>query len=384
VFPLTALPWPAMVQIPVNTTLKAANARFAAEVSSTLGHPAVVTGNLIEVGGGVVGVEDACSGLRALQAVVMLALFFGELLRLTAARRVVLFGVGVALALAANAARTIFLTLQMAWRGPEGVASWHDPAGVTELVLALVGVWLAVAWLKPRAAPRALLPKSAPPRETIRTPGWLGHGIAALLAAGFVGAQLWYGGRGAAPEVARLELRRPASGWADYALPEAARAMLQCSAAEGAVTTGPAREGTIALHLRWDRDPGVRYLAGLHAPEVCLPAVGATFERALPPQRLECAGRTIVLEARRFHDRHGPLHLFFGLWDAERGRSISVQENAAADFAAERWRLVRERRRSLALEQVTFAIAGCADDELAFGRLQRIAAQLVWLQAGPP
>ena len=96
----------------------------------------------------------------------MLALFFGELLRFTAARRALLFGVGLSVALVANAARTIFLTLQMGWRGPAGVASWHDPAGATELVLALVGVLFAVGGLKPRTpTPRA----SSAPMASHRT-----------------------------------------------------------------------------------------------------------------------------------------------------------------------------------------------------------------------
>ncbi|MCC5022591.1 MAG: exosortase/archaeosortase family protein [Candidatus Synoicihabitans palmerolidicus] len=60
----TAIAWPALVRVPVVTTLMQTNAEIAAELLSLFGQPAVVRGNIIEVDTGFIGVDDACSGMR--------------------------------------------------------------------------------------------------------------------------------------------------------------------------------------------------------------------------------------------------------------------------------------------------------------------------------
>ena len=56
-------------------------ARVAAETAMLLGTPAHVEGNLIRVSNGLVGVNEACSGIRSLQTSLMIGLLFGELRR---------------------------------------------------------------------------------------------------------------------------------------------------------------------------------------------------------------------------------------------------------------------------------------------------------------
>ncbi|MGH7997032.1 MAG: exosortase/archaeosortase family protein, partial [Opitutaceae bacterium] len=77
-FLLTALTWPTPVKTWIVEHLSGANARLAAELVSAAGHPAMVSGNVIVVSTGMVGIEEACSGMRSLQAVWMVAWFAGE------------------------------------------------------------------------------------------------------------------------------------------------------------------------------------------------------------------------------------------------------------------------------------------------------------------
>ena len=65
-------------------------ADVAAETAMLLGIPAQVEGNLIRVSTGLVGVNEACSGIRSLQTSLMIGLLFGELKRLSVLRRVAL------------------------------------------------------------------------------------------------------------------------------------------------------------------------------------------------------------------------------------------------------------------------------------------------------
>src|SRR5262249_11542736 len=105
-FFLVAVPWPSQWEGAIVQTLMRVNTVIVVEVLTVLGVPAVARGNVIEISTGLVGIDEACSGIRSLQATLMIALFFGELCRLQAARRGWLVLAGTGLALACNMART--------------------------------------------------------------------------------------------------------------------------------------------------------------------------------------------------------------------------------------------------------------------------------------
>lgn len=412
-FALSALPWPAFIQVPLLTALKAANATVTAEIVSLLGHPAVAMGSVIEVGRGVVGVEDACSGLRALQAVAMTGLFFGEIARFSIARRLALLLGGLALALVANGARTIFLTWQMARSGASSVDAWHDRAGGLELVVALAGVvalWLyldrrytAVAAKKakretaPHERPAAIERPAVAPLPLPRQAA-LATALALIYASAWIGTAWWYGsigsgndsgggigGGGGSITPVRWGLIAPPAGWQPYELEPVSRDLLRCDAAEGLTTAGTDENGRawIVLHLDWDRDPALRYLASLHSPDVCLPNTGARLDAVLGLHHVEAGGARFTLQAMRFTARERTMHVFHGLWDATRGRALTPAENAAVNFNAERWRLVRERRRSLALSQLTVVVQGCRSDEEALAVLREQMPRLIVRRTAP-
>jgi hypothetical protein len=62
----------------------------------TLFHFPVQHGNVIEVRTGFLGVDEACSGRRSLQATLMVSLFLGELYRASWIPRAILILIGVA------------------------------------------------------------------------------------------------------------------------------------------------------------------------------------------------------------------------------------------------------------------------------------------------
>ena len=57
----------------------------------------------------MVGVDEACSGIRSFDATLMISLFLGELYRFGLLRRIGLVGFGVALAFGCNIVRTLIL-----------------------------------------------------------------------------------------------------------------------------------------------------------------------------------------------------------------------------------------------------------------------------------
>src|SRR5438552_2062667 len=143
-FIFVAVPWVSAVEQPIVQGLMRGIAGAAAETISLFGVPAEVQGNLIRLSNGVVGVNEACSGVRSLQTSIMIGLLFGELKRLTVLRRIALVGIAIAIALVANFVRALFLVAIAARENLAAVGKWHAVAGYAIIVVVFAGtMWLA-------------------------------------------------------------------------------------------------------------------------------------------------------------------------------------------------------------------------------------------------
>src|ERR1035441_3828368 len=127
-FFLVAVPWPSGLETFMVQSLMRSNVATTVELLGLFGIPAVQHANVIEVGAGVVGIDEACSGIRSLQATLMISLFLGELYLLTVRRRVGLVALGFVLAFVFNVARTLLLTGIASARGVGTVSSQYMPA----------------------------------------------------------------------------------------------------------------------------------------------------------------------------------------------------------------------------------------------------------------
>ena len=188
-FIFVAVPWPTTLETPVIQGLMRAVARVAAETAMLLGTPAQVEGNLIRVSTGLVGVNEACSGIRSLQTSLMVGLLFGELKRLSMLRRVVLVACAVAIALLANFVRAVFLVRIAATENLSAVGRWHDIAGYSIILLVFVATLaLAHSLGKTKVSPQES--EVATPRSAIGSP-YLATAICWLLLVE-IGTASWY------------------------------------------------------------------------------------------------------------------------------------------------------------------------------------------------
>ena len=151
-FIFIAVPWPTALETPVIQGLMRVVARVAAETAMLLGTPAQVEGNLIRVSNGLVGVNEACSGIRSLQTSLMIGLLFGEVKRLSVLRRLTLVVCAVVIALLANFLRAVFLVLVAATENLSEVSRWHDIAGYSIIAFVFVAT-LALAYFLGRKKP---------------------------------------------------------------------------------------------------------------------------------------------------------------------------------------------------------------------------------------
>lgn len=148
-FILVAMPIPSALYSPIVVGLQSFVSSINVEVLTLLGIPAQRQGSLIQLSTCSVGVDEACSGVRSLQSTIMASLFIGYLILKSTALRVMLVGLGVALAVFGNLCRSLFLSLKANAGGPHAIEKYHDAAGWSILAFTAAGVGV-LSWLLAR------------------------------------------------------------------------------------------------------------------------------------------------------------------------------------------------------------------------------------------
>jgi exosortase len=306
-FIFVAAPWPTAVETPIIQGLMRIVAHVAAETAMLLGTPAQVEGNLIRVTNGLVGVNEACSGIRSLQTSLMIGLLLGELRRLSATRRVVLVAGAIGIALFANFFRAVFLVMVAATENLSEVTRWHDVAGYTILVVVFLGT-MGLAYLlarKKASVAAGVTPATMqlqPARLPLQVPAFYLAAALCWLLLVEVGTAGWYHLHERnlvsaprwnvqwpeqSPNFRKLKIDPEIRGVLRFDEGEAAAWTLTSPAtSENAVEpkgsgtkVNGARENTISCLLylfRWKPGRNSALLANLHRPDVCLPASGWT------------------------------------------------------------------------------------------------------------
>jgi len=315
-FIFIAVPWPTVLETPVIQGLMRVVARVAAETAMLLGTPAQVEGNLIRVSNGLVGVNEACSGIRSLQTALMIGLLFGELKRLSVLRRLALVAGAVAIALLANFFRAVFLVQVAATKSISEAGHWHDTAGYTIIMLVFVSTMGLAYWLGRKKAPvvagvspaesgcsgTRVACKSQPTRLPLQFPVSFVAAALCWLLLVEIGTASWYRVHERnlvsaatwsvrwpeqSPNFRKLKIDSEIRGVLRFDEGEAAAWTLTPPATSenagepkgsGTQVNGT-RENTISCLLylfRWKPGRNSALLANLHRPDVCLPASGWT------------------------------------------------------------------------------------------------------------
>ena len=290
-FILVAVPWISPIEQPVVQGLMRVVAAAASEAVSLCGFPAQVEGNLIRISSGVVGVNEACSGVRALQTALMIGLLLGELKRFSPSRRGVLVVVAIALSILANFLRTFFLVLIATQKGLGAVERWHDFAGYSIVALVFIGT-LGAATLLGRS--RSQTSEVTGRRSDVSTrfvrPAMLVVMLCWLVFVE-VASAAWYRAH-ERDLVARMRwrVRWPESEptFRDLKITESVRQTLRFDEgraarwqSEGigadktdAAPTAQERVYWTLFFFRWQPGGGTLLRARAHRPEICLPSSG--------------------------------------------------------------------------------------------------------------
>jgi exosortase len=278
-FFLVSIPWPTLFEQPVIQGLTRLNAGMVVNVLGFLDVPAIQHGNTIEVATGVVGISDACSGIRSFQSSLMISFFLGEYYLFNRWRRILLVPIGFALAMLLNLCRASLLTWIAAKKGTGAIAEYHDEAGLT-ILLVCTGLLWGAAWLL-NLRKKSVSEKSSPEvtggEKTSYRANRFGLALVVWIVAVECGVELWY-------RVREAHLQ-PTTNWTvnfphdnlsyqDVPITADDRVLLRFD--EGQKGRWRDADGTDwqAFYFAWNPGRVAGYLAKRHTPDICITAAG--------------------------------------------------------------------------------------------------------------
>lgn len=407
-FFLVAIPWPTPIEAAVVRLFTGWNTVLTVEIMSLVGIPVLQHGNIIQTTGGLVGVDEACSGIRSFQACLMISIGFGELQRLSAFGRVVLASASVVLAFGLNVARTSLLTWMASSKGAGAIESWHDPAGVTILLGCLVSLWGTAEWMgRQRRKGQTSVQAGDAASEASQLPGIgatlrsskgprLFTGGLETAALGLViwvlfselATSLWFGNhRAQAASSVEWYVEKPAEAgrYYDEKQSEEALKLLGCDSHVSVGWNDEEGHTWRAFYFRWLpaktlRDRARTSVGITHRPEHCLPATGKELVRQESVQILRVHGQDFAFRTYRFEDQGWPLLVFHCL--AEDGVHPGIVSNLREN-TMNRLRAAWEGHRIVGQRSLLVAVWGHQDLEMARTAVAKELATLVRIGNSP-
>ena len=400
-FFLVAVPWISPIEQPIVQGLMRTVAATATEALSLCGIPAQLEGSLIRVSNGLVGVNEACSGVRSLQTSLMIGLLFGELKRLSVAKRVVLILGALAIAIVANFARALFLVWIAATRSIAAVAEWHDFAGYTIVAVVFCGSLALTAILNRNNEVEIRKYEVEEETEKSQRPLLLSpsYFLLSLVWLLFVeiGVEFWYRSHEQNLAVgAGWSIRPPekALGFREIKIDENVRQTLRFDVGreitwktDGATPPGSPTTNYL-FFFRWNPGSSSVLRARAHRPDICLPSVGWRQIEDRGTKTYSSRGEiTIAARHISFSQARGNVvaHTFFCLQEDknhpnEPRPDLQLAEGIQPDWSiGARIRVVREGIRNLGQQVLEIVLLSSPpmEDQIAEDKFAALLREIV-------
>jgi exosortase len=372
-----AVPWPRPWEMKLMQFLMRTNASIAAEVVSWFGVQAIATGNVIRLAAGVIGVDEACSGIRSLNGSLMISVFLGEWFGLRVMRRLWLVVIAVLLALFTNLARAILLVGIANAKGLKVMEAWHDRVGFGILILCVAGI-AGAAWALRGRGPQSVSRVASTQR--LQSPNSALQAVAtdlsvaalafaAVLLCCAVGIRAWYGTAptsGTSPAGWTMHFPTGALDYEQMPIKKTTQSLLRFDFGQSAQWQDREGRRWQGFYFRWDAGSNSYHDLVVHDPEVCLRGVGLTLDRHLGQMR----GLPLPVQWYVFKDGEEKVYVFNCL--AEDG---DVTGNRGVDDGglswSNRWQAALQGRRSGTKRRLELAVWGLHNDNEANAVFQK-------------
>lgn len=350
-FFLVAIPWPSPIETPLIQGLSRMNAAMVVNVLGVLNVPAIQHGNVVEVSTGLVGINDACSGIRSFQSSLMISLFLGEFYLFSWGRRLLLIPISFALAMLLNLVRASLLTWIAAKDGVAAIAEYHDEAGFTILLICTALLWVA-AWLLKRRKPVADEPKtevaddqpiSAIGDHLLARKRGNFFGVALIVWVTLVesGVGLWYHVQESHLKLGpNWTVNFPTNNPTFKELPitESEHELLQFDQGKKGQWDGDNGLGWQAFYFNWKPGRVAGYLAKRHTPDICMTAVGLKMVSDPNLFVLNVNGVKLPIRHYVFDSSDGKLQVYQSRYDAgEASSEYTADESSRFNLIRAVW-----------------------------------------------
>jgi exosortase/archaeosortase family protein len=346
----------------------------AVEIAGWCGVGAYQIGNVIQLRNGFVGVDEACSGVKTLQAGIMVALVLGEFLQLRASRRIGLLVLGCGWIFICNVFRATALVFVAANSGLDALGRWHDWIGTAALLCGLAGMFV-LAWLW-KTEPGNTTRNQQSSSPTISFPHqWLALAWLALV---FAGTEFWYRvHERSLIERPKWQVTWPAGNESVTTLPipESTQVILRYDDAKTAVWEQSRGVRWWSFFAHWKPQRAALQLVRSHSPEICLPAIGRNFRTARPELPVQAGPILLNFRSYEFEQNGQPLFVFVCIQEDKRvpgGPMETGEWNVRG-----RLRAALAGKRNLGQRLLELAVLGLDDFAQASEALTKTATELV-------
>jgi len=329
VFVLFALPIPLRLLVPLQDVLQDITTKLAYHTFAALGFTVVRTEFVLELPGGRLRVEEACSGVRSLTALTAIAAFVAFLKGFGPLRGLLLLALSIPVVMAVNVLRVILSGfIQEGFSSNYIKDEWHEALG-----FAMVFVGLGIILLIARAMHGAVVPPHVPVEPAAEIPAAAGGRIAAaiVLVGGAMCLGMTFLGLGAdtaSLDSAPLErTSRSLAGWTgeDQPVAEVVHELLKPDAVVHRRYVNNVGQEAYVWLFYWKSGSAI---LGYHHPDVCWGNRGLiASDRWFEPVPCGPEARVLSVTAREFKNSK-PRQLIF-YWTQE-GRHVWTDEDETA------------------------------------------------------
>jgi exosortase len=378
-FFLVAVPWPTWVEQHLIQLFTRVDVMATTEVMGLFGIPAIPHGNVIEVATGVVGIDEACSGIRSFQATLMVSLFLGEWLPLRLKQRSLLVLSGFLFSLLFNFVRLVLLVAVASHKGLAALNRWHDRTGVTILLGCFFCLWFLAHWFaKNNPMPAAASAKPVVSRLPVTD---MPFPTAAFLALAFwlflaeITISSWFRyHEERMPAPVTWTVNWPANPtMKELPIAPEARQILRYDEGQNRTWQVDGRSWQ-GVFLRWEPGSIATRLTYNHTPEVCLTASGHPIAEQIGPVSVMAHGLEFSFVFYRLAGTREPMFVAYSLWE---DRSMDHTFRTAMLGWGNRLEPVLAGQRSTGQRSIELVLTGVTDFDSTKEAVQQLMNDII-------
>lgn len=370
-FLLTMIPWPYRIEVIIIQSMTKVVVQIAMSWLHLLGYDVTLAGSSFLWQDLQIGVNEACSGIRSLQALFMVSLFLGSIFGQGVMRRLLVIAILPFIVILVNSARATFLTTQVILNGHEAYQKWHDPAGYIAFAVSMALIYLCIELLNIGAKNKAEESLSMSWLQVPLKWSWrpLPTAAAALLSMPLIiigTVEGWF--------LYSESKSPPRNHWRFEMVPESVTEHREVAIHEDITSTlNYSYAQRILFHFR-DEIGGEIYYYGYdnenkiasvssyaHSPTICMETIGAQLKEKYSALVVPAGSFQIPFEHYLFiwpQDQR-ELHVFWVLWE-NRDMNIEPQKLYSLDYHTQFVQLLRGRR-DFSRQALLMSISGTSD-----------------------